>query len=145
MRAAASRWQVRFGWAADGGDRPESQNFSSSHTRPFVLSLSKDRHCIYTALMPFYTYMLRCNDGSYYTGHTDDLETRIAAHKSGAIAGYTSERLPVVHVWSEEFSTREEAMASERRIKGWSRAKKEALIQGDWDEIRRLARNRQDH
>lgn len=93
--------------------------------------------------MPFHTYILRCNDGSYYTGHTDNLETRIASHKTGAIPGYTAERLPVELVWCEEFPTREEALASERRIKGWRRAKKEALIRGDWEEIKRLARNRQ--
>ncbi|KEO91174.1 excinuclease ABC subunit C [Erythrobacter longus] len=93
--------------------------------------------------MPFYCYILKCNDRSYYTGHTDNLETRIAAHKVGAIPGYTAERLPIEFVWCEEFPTREEALASEQRIKGWSRAKKEALIRGDWDEIKRLARNRE--
>jgi putative endonuclease len=93
--------------------------------------------------MPFHSYILKCNDGSYYTGHTDNLETRTAAHKTGTIAGYTAERLPVELVWSEEFPTREEALASERRIKGWGRAKKEALIRGDWEEIKRLAQNRQ--
>ncbi|WP_442896904.1 GIY-YIG nuclease family protein [Erythrobacter sp.] len=67
----------------------------------------------------------------------------MAAHKEGAIPGYTAERLPVTLVCNADFPTREEALASERRIKGWSRAKKEALIQGDWNEVSRLARNRQ--
>lgn len=93
--------------------------------------------------MSFHTYILKCNDGSYYTGHTDNLDHRIAQHQTGAIPGYTAERLPVELAWSEEFPTREEALFSERRIKGWSRAKKEALIRGDWEEIKRLARNRQ--
>ena len=93
--------------------------------------------------MPFHTYILKCNDGSYYTGHTDNLDYRIAQHQSGAIPGYTAERLPVELVWCEELPTREEALFSERRIKGWSRRKKEALIRGDWEEIKRLARNRQ--
>ena len=93
--------------------------------------------------MPFHTYILLCNDGSYYTGHTDNLEARIASHKSGVIGGYTAKRLPVEFVWSEEFPSREEALASERRIKGWTRAKKEALIRGDWEELKRLARNRE--
>ncbi|KLE35900.1 GIY-YIG nuclease family protein [Aurantiacibacter luteus] len=92
----------------------------------------------------FYAYIVRCADGSYYTGHTEDIDARIAALNSGAIDGYTLRRRPVVLVWSERFPTRDEAFAGERRIKGWSRAKKEALIAGDWDEISRLARNRQD-
>ena len=93
--------------------------------------------------MAFHAYILRCNDGSYYTGHTDDLDLRIAHHHAGTFGGYTATRRPIVLVWSDSFSTRYEALAAERRIKGWSRAKKEALIRGDWDEIRRLARNRQ--
>lgn len=93
--------------------------------------------------MEFHAYLLRCNDGSYYAGHTDDLETRIAQHRSGALAGYTAKRLPVTLVWSEAFASRDEAFAAERRIKGWSRAKKEALIAGDWTRISLLARNRQ--
>ncbi|TIX51215.1 GIY-YIG nuclease family protein [Alteraurantiacibacter aquimixticola] len=93
--------------------------------------------------MAFYAYLLRCNDGSYYAGHTDDIDLRVARHNSGALGGYTAARLPVTLVWSDTFPTREEAFAAERRIKGWSRAKKEALIAGDWDLVSRLARNRQ--
>ena len=92
--------------------------------------------------MPFWAYMLHCRGGSFYTGHTDDLDRRIAEHQSGLIAGYTSERLPVALVWSEEFPTRDEAKEAEKRIKGWSRAKKLALIRGDWDGISRLARSK---
>ena len=91
--------------------------------------------------MDFYAYLLRCNDSSYYAGHTDDLELRIAQHQSGALGGYTAKRLPVVLVWSESFPTRDDAFAAERRIKGWSRAKKEALIAGDWALISRLSRS----
>ena len=93
--------------------------------------------------MPFYTYLLHCNDGSYYTGHTDDLEHRIAQHGSGAFGGYTAKRLPVSLVWSQDFPTRDEAFAAERQIKGWGRAKKLALIKGDWQRISELAKNRQ--
>ncbi|BDW83307.1 hypothetical protein MACH24_27450 [Erythrobacter sp. Dej080120_24] len=92
--------------------------------------------------MQFHTYILLCNDGSYYVGHTDDLDYRVAQHKSGALGGYTAKRLPVAFMWSEAFATRDEAFAAERRIKGWSRAKKEALIAGDWKRISKLARNR---
>jgi putative endonuclease len=90
--------------------------------------------------MSFWVYILRCADNSYYTGHTDNLEERIAKHKSGAIKGYTSTKLPVRLVFSEEFPTREEALTCERQIKGWSRRKKEALMRGDWAEVSRLAR-----
>ena len=92
--------------------------------------------------MAFYAYLLRCNDGSYYAGHTDDLELRFAQHQSGALGGYTAKRRPVAHVWSDSFPTRDEAFLVERKIKGWSRAKKEALIAGDWELISRLARGR---
>jgi predicted GIY-YIG superfamily endonuclease len=91
----------------------------------------------------FYTYLLRCNDGSYYAGHTDDIDVRIAQHQSGVLGGYTAKRRPVALVWSETFPTRDEAFDAERRIKGWGRAKKEALIAGDWELIAFLARNRQ--
>ncbi len=89
--------------------------------------------------MTFWTYMLRCGDGSYYIGHTDHLEYRVGQHQAGEIPGYTATRRPVEMVWSAEFSTRVEALEAERQIKGWSRAKKEALIRGDWPAIRRLA------
>ncbi|MCX7285786.1 MAG: GIY-YIG nuclease family protein [Novosphingobium sp.] len=93
--------------------------------------------------MAFYAYLLRCRDRSYYAGHTDDLELRLAQHQSGAFEGYTSRRRPVSLVWCETFPTRDEALAAERKIKGWSRAKKEALIAGDWERVSVLARNRQ--
>ena len=93
--------------------------------------------------MAFHAYILRCSDGSYYTGHTDDLEARIAQHERGLLPGYTHDRRPVVLVWCRDFATREEALAAERRIKGWSQGKKEALIDGDWGRVSILARNRQ--
>jgi TrmH family RNA methyltransferase len=85
--------------------------------------------------MAFSTYILRCADGSYYTGHTDDLETRIAQHQSGAVAGYTQGKRPVTLVWSQAFASRDDALAAELQIKGWTRRKKEALIHGDWDDL----------
>ena len=92
--------------------------------------------------MAFYTYILKCADRSYYTGHTDDLEMRIAQHQDGTFPGYTHERRPVELLWCEDFPSREEALASELTIKGWSRAKKEALIRRDWDAVQRLAARR---
>ena len=92
--------------------------------------------------MTFWAYMLHCRGGAYYVGHTDDLERRIAQHQSGAIPGFTADRLPVALVWSEDYPTRIEAVDAERRIKGWSRAKKMALIRGDWDRISILAKGK---
>ncbi len=90
--------------------------------------------------MAFYVYILRCSDGSYYTGHTDDLEKRIAQHKEGEVPEYTRNRRPLELAFADEFPSREEALERERQIKGWTRAKKEALIQGDWERLKQLAR-----
>jgi predicted GIY-YIG superfamily endonuclease len=90
----------------------------------------------------FYAYMLHCNGGYFYGGHTDDLDARLWQHERGVIPGFTPDHLPVKLVWNESFPTRDEAFAAERRVKGWSRAKKMALIRGDWDEISRLAKSR---
>jgi len=91
--------------------------------------------------MAFWVYILRCADNSYYTGQTDNLEKRIHEHHSGAIRScYTFKRRPLELMFSQEFPTREEALASERQIKGWGRKKKAAMIRGDWVEISRLAR-----
>jgi len=92
--------------------------------------------------MRFWMYILACGDGSYYTGHTDDLDKRMAEHHAGTCGGYTSTRRPVRLVFAEEFSTREEAIAMELRIKGWSRKKKEAMMRGDWSALSRLAKGR---
>jgi putative endonuclease len=92
--------------------------------------------------MAIYVYMLRCSDNSYYIGSAtgDDLQPRIDQHNSGAFPGYTFRRRPVILVWSERFDRITDGIAAERQIKGWSRAKKEALIKHDWLEISRLSR-----
>jgi tRNA/rRNA methyltransferase len=83
-------------------------------------------------LLPqFLTYILRCADNSYYVGHTDDLERDLAQHRAGTRDEYTARRLPVGLVWSAPFEDRDTAFAAERRLKGWSRAKREGLIAGD--------------
>ena len=89
--------------------------------------------------MAFYVYILRCSDGSYYTGHTDNLEKRMAEHQSGECGGYTMTRLPVQLLWSQDCTTREEALAAEQQIKGWSRKKKEAMMCGDWKAVQQIA------
>jgi predicted GIY-YIG superfamily endonuclease len=90
-------------------------------------------------LMSFWVYMLCCADESYYVGHTDNLEVRLAKHQNGEYPGYTVRRRPVKLVFTEEFASRDDAFERERQLKGWSRKKKEALIRGDWAEISRLA------
>jgi LAO/AO transport system kinase len=92
-------------------------------------------------MKPFTVYLLHCADGSYYCGHTDDLDKRMQQHYDGQI-GYTAERKPMKLVWQGEFETREGALAFEQQVKGWSRAKKEALIAGDWERIKVLAQSR---
>ncbi|MFZ2997071.1 GIY-YIG nuclease family protein [Sphingobium sp.] len=94
--------------------------------------------------MSFWTYLLHCADRSFYVGHTDNLETRIAQHEAGETPGYTQTRLPIKLVWSQSFGSRMEALEAERQIKGWSRAKKLALIREDWTLISTLARSRKE-
>ena len=92
--------------------------------------------------MSFWVYLLQCADQSYYVGHTDELEKRIQQHERGEVGGYTSTRRPVRVVFTQEFASREEALAAERQIKRWSRRKKAALARGDWSEMSRLSRRR---
>ncbi len=92
--------------------------------------------------MSFWVYILRCADGSYYTGHTDDLGRRVAEHQAGTIPGYTHDRRPVELMWAQDFPTRIEALERERQVKDWSRVKKEALFAGDWDGVSAAARSR---
>jgi putative endonuclease len=90
-----------------------------------------------------FVYILRCSDGSYYCGTArQGLELRLAEHNAGTFGGYTSTRRPVVLVYSEWFPRITDAIAAERQIKGWSRAKKEALIRGDFGALVKLAKAR---
>lgn len=91
--------------------------------------------------MSFYVYVLKCADGSYYTGHTDNLEARLYQHQAG-LGGYTATRLPVTLLFQQSFPSREEALSAEMQIKGWSRAKKEAMMAGDWAAVSQLAKSR---
>ena len=92
--------------------------------------------------MSAFVYMLLCADGSYYVGSArgESLDKRIGEHQAGTLGGYTSTRRPVRLVYQEHFDRITDAIAAERRIKGWSRAKKEALIRGDWDSVQLLAK-----
>ena len=90
--------------------------------------------------MPFYTYILRCGDGSYFVGNGEDLDADVAAHQAGSVPGYTKSRQPVELVWSEDYATCDNATAVDKQIKGWSRAKKEALIRQDYGALSERAR-----
>ena len=87
-----------------------------------------------------WVYILKCSDKSYYTGSTSNLEKRIAEHQNGVKASYTSSKLPVELVYSQEYQNIKDGVEAERRIKGWSRKKKEALIMGDFKLLHELAK-----
>ncbi|WP_317996633.1 GIY-YIG nuclease family protein [Vulcanimicrobium alpinum] len=90
----------------------------------------------------FWVYMLCCADGSFYVGVTSNLEQRVVQRERGDFEYcYTSSRRPVRLVYSQEFSDATDAIAAEKQLKGWSWAKKRALVEGDWLGIARLARS----
>jgi len=86
-----------------------------------------------------YTYILRCSDGSYYTGSTKNLEQRLWQHQNAQGANHTKVRLPVKLIYSEYYERVEEAFAREKQIQKWSRKKKEALIEGNFEKLRCLS------
>jgi len=90
----------------------------------------------------FFVYILECSDRSYYTGVTSELEKRINEHNSSYYKGYTSSRLPVKLVYSNRFTNVNDAINAEKQIKGRSRAKKEALIIGDFELLRKLSKGK---
>ena len=89
-----------------------------------------------------HVYILRCKDDSYYVGSSWNLEARLEAHNRGEGAEYTKRRLPVVLVFCEYYDRMEDAYAREKQIQGWSRAKREALINGNYESLRALSWNR---
>ncbi|MGL2965906.1 GIY-YIG nuclease family protein [Flavobacterium sp. XGLA_31] len=90
----------------------------------------------------YFVYMLQCNDSTYYTGITNDLERRIGEHQTGKNKDcYTFDKRPLELVWFETFNDVLNAIAIEKQLKGWSRRKKEALIQQDWDRLVLYSKN----
>ena len=88
-----------------------------------------------------WVYILECRDGSYYVGSTShDIEARVDEHNSGAYGGYTARRQPVNLIWSSYFESLVDAFFLERKLKRWSRAKKEAFMAGDIARLKALAR-----
>ncbi len=97
-----------------------------------------------TKMKKGYMYILKCSDNSYYTGSTVDLERRFYEHQNGDGANYTKKHLPVELVYFEEFSRIDEAFYREKQVQGWSRRKKEALIEGRYGDLPILSKNNQD-
>ena len=87
-------------------------------------------------------YILKCSDGSYYVGSTKNLELRLSQHQEGVGTKYTSKRLPVQLVYSEEYDRITDAYNREKQVQNWSRAKREALIQGKTDLLPALAKKK---
>ena len=89
-----------------------------------------------------YVYILRCADNSFYVGLTQDLNTRVKAHNDGRGAAYTFKRRPVRLVYSEKFESESKGVERERQLKRWSHSKKEALVSGDLQKLKRLSKPR---
>ena len=88
-----------------------------------------------------YIYILRCENDDLYVGSTIDINDRVVRHKSGRGAVYTKHHQPEELIYTEEYDTYQEAFKRERQIKGWSRAKKEALIAGDIEKLKQLSKS----
>jgi putative endonuclease len=91
--------------------------------------------------MKGYMYILLCSNGNYYTGSTTDLERRLEEHQNGAGANFTRKHLPVKLVYFEEFDRIDDAFYREKQVQGWSRRKKEALINGEPEKLPELSKN----
>lgn len=90
----------------------------------------------------YFVYILKCSDDSYYTGITNNLERRLGEHHSGyGTNSYTSKRLPVKLMFSQQFHDVNQAIALEKQIKGWSRKKKKAFINEEWEKLKILSKN----
>jgi putative endonuclease len=92
--------------------------------------------------MKGFMYILQCCDGTYYTGITTNLKERFNQHLLGMGSNYTKERLPLKLVYFEEFQNIEYAFMREKQVQNWSQLKKEALIQGNTEELKRLSRSK---
>jgi predicted GIY-YIG superfamily endonuclease len=99
-------------------------------------SAPADSFCVY------FVYIVQCADGSFYVGHTADLEERVKLHNEGRGALWTACRRPVVLAYQERQASEERAIARERQLKHWTRAKKLALIAGDTTTLKSLAKRR---
>ncbi|WP_405199476.1 GIY-YIG nuclease family protein [Christiangramia sp. LLG6405-1] len=90
----------------------------------------------------YYVYLLNCKDDSYYVGMTSNLEERLLQHNSGKFQdAYTFNRRPVKLMWAQQFTDPNIALDLEKKLKGWSRKKKIALILKDWEKLQKLSKN----
>lgn len=94
--------------------------------------------------MKGFMYILKCSDGTYYTGSTTNIEVRLAQHQAGEGSNYTRKHLPVELVYFEEFQRIDEAFLREKQVQGWNRKKKEALINGTLDKLPDLSECKND-
>ena len=92
--------------------------------------------------MDFYVYIINCSDGSYYIGHTNNIDKRLSEHNEGTGSFHTRLHRPFELVYLERYQTRKEAFWVERKLKAWSRKKKEALISKDWNELSNCSKKR---
>ncbi len=94
----------------------------------------------------YYVYILRCSDGTFYTGMTNDLERRFVQHTSGHQKdAYTYARRPIILKWYLQCTDSKEAIKLEKQIKGWSHRKKSALIEEKWDDLVKFSKNYTEH
>ena len=93
----------------------------------------------------YYVYILLCRDGSFYTGVTNELERRLGEHHSDNVGkSYTSKRRPLILKFYQEFNDIKQAIELEKQIKGWSKRKKQAFIDEDWDQLKMFSKNYKD-
>jgi putative endonuclease len=138
FRTRPSKEDVRPGKAIATEEHTKGKIVATSHSNRYRSSFKIGCD------MGAFVYLLRCADHSYYVGSAtgNDLSKRMAEHQSGTFQGYTSSRRPVTLIWSEYFERITDAIAVERQLKGWSRAKKEALIDGQWAMLTQLSKRR---
>ena len=115
---------------------PERQTQPSTDS---AVAVVQGRQRVDAGTMPF-VYMLECRDRSFYVGSTWDLERRVSEHQQGVGAAYTSRRRPVRLVWHAAYDSVAEAYSMEKRVQGWSRAKRIALVEGRLGDLPGLSR-----
>ena len=113
-------------------EQVENSVVERSRNHQIILHVTKN-------IMKGYMYILLCSNGKYYTGSTNDLERRLSEHQRGEGANFTKKYLPVELLYYEEFQRIDEAFYREKQVQGWSREKKEALINGNYEKLHDLA------
>ncbi len=142
LRSGAKRRVSKHMAAGTLGDCRDKPAFTHAHYQLALLVFGV-RPTHKPGMDTTHVYILQCADGSYYLGLTRRyLSQRLAEHNLGIVRGYTKQRRPVQLAYAQTFERIVDAIAAERQLKGWSRAKKAALIRGEFSLIRRLAKRR---